>query len=49
MQRAHFLEDGGGRELAYVKMSRARDRSTVYAVADNVQQATEDLVREWSA
>ncbi len=27
--RAHAFEDGGGRELAYVKMSRARERSTV--------------------
>ena len=49
MQRAHTLEDGGGRELAYVKMSRAKDRSTVYVVADDVDQAREDLVREWSA
>ena len=29
---AHALEDGGGRELTYVKMSRAREHSTVYAV-----------------
>ena len=42
------LEDGGGRELAYVKMSRARERSTVYAVADSVEQAVEDLGRAWS-
>jgi hypothetical protein len=49
VQRAHALEDGGGRELAYVKMSRARERSTVYVVADDVEQAREDLVREWSA
>jgi len=49
VQRAHALEDGGGRELAYVKMSRAKDRSTVYVVADDVEQAKEDLVREWSA
>ena len=49
VQRAHALEDGGGRELAYVKMSRARERSTVYVVADDVDQAREDLVREWSA
>nr|MDQ3643682.1 hypothetical protein [Actinomycetota bacterium] len=49
VQRAHSLEDGGGRELAYVKMSRAKDRSTVYVVADDVDQAREDLVREWSA
>lgn len=49
VQRAHSLEDGGGRELAYVKMSRAKDRSTVYAVADDLDQAKEDLIREWSA
>ena len=42
-------KDGGGRELAYVKMSRAKDRSTVYAVADDVDQGREDLIREWSA
>jgi hypothetical protein len=46
--RAHVYEDGGGRELAYVKMSRARERSTVYAVADSVEQAAEDLGRTWS-
>jgi hypothetical protein len=34
VQRAHALEDGSGRELAFVKMSRAKDRSTVYVVAD---------------
>jgi len=47
--RAHSLEDGGGRELAYVKMSRARERSTVTVVADSVEQAVEDLGRSWSA
>ncbi|MDP1803539.1 MAG: hypothetical protein Q8K72_00075 [Acidimicrobiales bacterium] len=46
VERSHALEDGGGRELAYVKMSRATDRSTVYMVADSVKQATEDLCRE---
>ena len=46
--RAHVLEDGGGRELAYVKMSRARERTTLYPVADSVAQAVEDMVREWS-
>ncbi|MFN2506206.1 MAG: MobF family relaxase [Acidimicrobiales bacterium] len=49
VERAHALEDGGGRELAYVKMSRAKDRSTVYVVADDVEQAVEDLSRDWSA
>ncbi|MCA1704022.1 MAG: hypothetical protein LC808_12460, partial [Actinobacteria bacterium] len=46
--RAHALDDGGGRELAYVKMSRARECSTVYAVADDLDQAVEDLGRSWS-
>jgi len=46
--RAHALEDGGGRELAYVKMSRAKERSTVYVVADSPEQAIEDLGRSWS-
>ena len=47
VERAHALEDGGGRELAYVKMSRARECSTVYVVADSLGQAKEDLRREW--
>jgi len=47
VERAHTLEDGGGRELAYVKMSRATDRSNVYVVADSVEQAAENLQREW--
>lgn len=47
VDRAHALEDGGGRELAYVKMSRAKERTSVYVVADSLQQATEDLRREW--
>ncbi|MDQ3680129.1 MAG: AAA family ATPase, partial [Actinomycetota bacterium] len=49
LDTAHRFEDGGGRELAYVGMSRARERSVAYVVADDVEQATEDLVREWSA
>jgi hypothetical protein len=49
VERAHALEDGGGRELAYVKMSRAKERSTVYVVADSVEQAIEDLRRDWTA
>ncbi|MCA1706345.1 MAG: hypothetical protein LC808_25020, partial [Actinobacteria bacterium] len=47
--RAHVLEDGGGRELAYVKMSRAKERTTLYPVADDLDQAVEDLGRSWSA
>jgi hypothetical protein len=44
----HRYEDGGGRELGYVAMSRARGSSHVYVVADDLDQAAEDLVREWS-
>ena len=45
---AHILEDGGGRELAYVKMSRARERCTVYVVADGLEQAVHDLRGRWA-
>ena len=35
-------------ERAYVKMSRAKERSTVYIVADSMAQAEHDLRREWA-
>ncbi|MHB1930767.1 MAG: ATP-dependent DNA helicase [Acidimicrobiales bacterium] len=47
-ERAHLYADGGGRELAYVAMSRARHTSTAYAVADDLDQAREDLTRDWA-
>jgi hypothetical protein len=37
------VEDGGGRELAYVAMSRARGESHVHVVAPSVAQAAERL------
>ena len=46
--RAHLLADGGGRELAYVGMSRARETAHVYVVADTLAQAKEGLAGEWS-
>jgi conjugative relaxase-like TrwC/TraI family protein len=46
--RSHYLAEGGGRELAYVAMSRARGSSIVHAVADNVGQAIEDITHDWS-
>jgi conjugative relaxase-like TrwC/TraI family protein len=49
VDRAHVFADGGGRELAYVAMSRARDTSQVYVVADDMDQAVADLTVEWSA
>ena len=45
---AHRYEDGGGRELAYVSMSRGRHTNTVHVVADNLDQAAEDLLRDWT-
>ncbi len=48
VDRAHVFADGGGRELAYVAMSRPRDASHVYITADDTEQAVEDLTAEWS-
>jgi ATP-dependent exoDNAse (exonuclease V) alpha subunit len=45
---AHRFHDGGGRELAYVAMSRARRQATVHVVADDVDQAVEDIQRDWA-
>jgi conjugative relaxase-like TrwC/TraI family protein len=49
VERAHLFADGGGRELAYVAMSRARESTQVWAVADDLPQAVEDLRRDWTA
>jgi conjugative relaxase-like TrwC/TraI family protein len=46
--RAHVLAAGGGRELAYVALSRARDRTTIHATADDLAQAVDDLEGDWS-
>ncbi|MGH9212494.1 MAG: MobF family relaxase [Acidimicrobiales bacterium] len=46
--RAHYVAEGGGRQLAYVAMSRARHHTTVHAVADNLDQAIEDITDDWS-
>jgi conjugative relaxase-like TrwC/TraI family protein len=46
--RTHYLAEGGGRELAYVALSRARDRTTVHAVADDLDQALDDIAHDWS-
>ncbi len=48
IDRAHVLADGGGRELAYVAMSRARETTHVHVVADTIDQAVDDLTREWN-
>jgi hypothetical protein len=43
----HALEDGGGRELAYVAMSRARHESHVHVVAPDAGHAAERLSWAW--
>jgi hypothetical protein len=48
MSRAHLYADGGGRELAYVAMSRARESTNAWVVADDLAHAAEDLRRDWS-
>jgi hypothetical protein len=44
---AHLLDDGGGRELAYVAMSRARQASHVYTVGGDLRDAAERLAWSW--
>ena len=44
---AHVLDDGGGRELAYVAMSRARNASHVYTTAPDLTQAAQRLAWSW--
>ncbi len=46
--RAHLFADGGGRELAYVAMSRAKESTHIWTVADDLPQAVDDLRRDWS-
>jgi hypothetical protein len=44
---AHVLADGGGRELAYAAMSRARYESHVHVVAQDEAWAHDHLVWAW--
>ncbi|MGH9104945.1 MAG: hypothetical protein ACRDZX_03750 [Acidimicrobiales bacterium] len=43
----YALEEGGGRELAYVSMSRARGESHVYVVAPDTASATARVAWAW--
>ena len=45
--RAHVLAAGGGRELAYVALSRARDGTAIHTTADDLDQAVDDLQADW--
>jgi ATP-dependent exoDNAse (exonuclease V) alpha subunit len=48
-ERAHVLAAGGGRELAYVALSRARDGTTIHATADDLEQGIDDLHVAWGS
>jgi AAA domain len=45
----HALEDGGGRKLAYVKMSRARRETYLYIASPSSDDAVEHLGWAWGA
>lgn len=47
LDTAHVLADGGGRELAYVAMSRARGPSHVHVVGVDPRQAVQRLAWDW--
>jgi ATP-dependent exoDNAse (exonuclease V) alpha subunit len=47
VETGHVLADGGGRELAYVAMSRARQATRIYTTADDTAVAVEDLKADW--
>ena len=46
---AHVLEDGGGRELAYVAMSRARHASYAYMTSPTLDEAIDRLAWAWGS
>ena len=46
---AHVLEDGGGRELAYVAMSRARHTSRVYVQAPTPDMGVDRVAWSWGS
>ena len=46
-ERSHVLAAGAGRELTYVTLSRARERTSIYATADDLAQALDGLQADW--
>jgi hypothetical protein len=44
---AHVLDDGGGRELAYVAMSRAREQSHIHVTARDLADGAQRLAWSW--
>jgi hypothetical protein len=47
--RAHILASGGGRELAYVAMSRAKEHTIIHTTAPDRAAAMDVLTEEWGA
>lgn len=46
--RTHLIAEGGGRELAYVALSRARHHTTIWTTADAPEQALDQLTHDWN-
>ena len=44
----HLYADGGTHQLAYVGLTRARDRTTIHCAAESTTQALEDLRNSWT-
>jgi conjugative relaxase-like TrwC/TraI family protein len=49
LDTAHVIANGGGRELAYVALSRARHATTVYAVGDTPADAIHHIESDWTS
>jgi hypothetical protein len=47
-ERVHMLADSGGREFAYIALSRSRDRSDIHVIAGDSVQGLADLCTDWS-
>lgn len=45
---AHVYADGGTHQLAYVALTRARERTTIHCAAESSSQAIEDLRSSWT-
>ncbi len=44
----HLYADGGTHQLAYVGLTRARERTTIHCAAESAPQAMEDLRNSWT-
>ena len=48
LDTAHVIASGGGRELAYVALSRARASTAIYAVGESVSEVVGRVEADWA-